>query len=350
MSALYVTSLEAASGKSLFSAALGRRIQAEGKRVAFCLPVRINSEAATQADEDTAYVRSALSLPAEGAMPLSLTMAELESALSASKNGVWSRVQAACGAASASGEVSLVEGLSGGKPGSRTARASKMLAELLHASVLLIAGYRPELEAEEVAGAAKDLGGSIAGVLINAVPPRRLERTARSFGAALKEQGITLLGALPEDRALRGVTVGQLASQVEGDIVSGPDKAELLLEGIMIGALTADRGRFYFGHRANKAVVTRGDRPDVQMAALSTSTRCLVLTGHVAPHPRVVQRAEDQGVAIIVVEGDTPSTLERLGGLLERATFRNAEKIERMEQLLGQHLDSQALYAALGLN
>jgi len=282
-------------------------------------------------------------------MPISLTAAELETSLSASKNGVWSRVQAVCSGASASGELLLLEGLSGVKPGSLPARASKMLAELLGASVLLIARYRPSLGAGEVAGAAKALGGSIAGVLINAIPPRRLERAARSFGATLKEQGIALLGALPEERALLGITVGQLASQLGGDIASGPDKAELLLEGIMIGALTADPGTFYFGHRVNKAVIARGDRPDVQMAALSTSTRCLVLTGNIAPHPRVVQRAEAQGVPIIVVEWDTPATLERLSGLLERANFRNAEKIGRMEQLLGQHVDVPALCAALGL-
>ena len=56
----------------------------------------------------------------------------------------------------------------------------------------------------------------------------------------------------------------------------------------------------------NKAVIVRGDRPDLQMAALNTSTACIVLTKGVEPIEYVRYEAEQEEVSLIVVETDTP--------------------------------------------
>ena len=58
------------------------------------------------------------------------------------------------------------------------------------------------------------------------------------------------------------------------------------------------------------AVVTGGDRTDLQLAALETSTHCLILTGHIPPQPLILSRAEDLEIPILTVNLDTLTTVE----------------------------------------
>jgi hypothetical protein len=108
------------------------------------------------------------------------------------------------------------------------------------------------------------------------------------------------------------LSVGELAKHLGGEILNCPERSEELVENLMVGALSVDSGLDYFRRKANKAVITRGDRPDLQMAALETSTKCLILTGAIRPMPIVLHRAIEKGVPIIVVEEDTISTLRRI--------------------------------------
>jgi BioD-like phosphotransacetylase family protein len=40
----------------------------------------------------------------------------------------------------------------------------------------------------------------------------------------------------------------------------------------MVGAMSAENALSYFRRKAHKVVITGGDRPDIQLAALETST------------------------------------------------------------------------------
>ncbi len=120
------------------------------------------------------------------------------------------------------------------------------------------------------------------------------------------------MGPTAEGQPRPILSVGGLAKHLEGEILNCPERSEELIESLMVGALSVDSGLDYFGRRTNKAVITRGDRPDIQLAALETSTKCLVLTGNVVPMAIVLNRAKEKGVPIIVVKQDTISTLKRL--------------------------------------
>lgn len=114
------------------------------------------------------------------------------------------------------------------------------------------------------------------------------------------------------ERTSLAISIRKLADILHGEILTSPEKSGDLVESIMVGAMTLDPAPLYFGLRTNKAVVTRGDRPDIQLAALETPTRCLVLTGGVKTLPIVVQRAGELGVPIILVDKDTTATLSAI--------------------------------------
>jgi BioD-like phosphotransacetylase family protein len=118
----------------------------------------------------------------------------------------------------------------------------------------------------------------------------------------------------------------------------------------MVGAMCLDPAPAYFGRKEAKAVITRRDRPDILLGALQTPTRCLVLTGGGDKiDPYVLRGADDKGVAVLVVEQDTPATLERLEACLLGVRFRQEKKLPVLARLLQENLNLKALEKSLGL-
>jgi BioD-like phosphotransacetylase family protein len=218
--------------------------------------------------------------------------------------------------------------------------------EALKAKAILIVPYESDLEVDQMVAAAKMLADNLLGVVINAVPERRIESVRGQIVPSLEQSGIKVLGVLPEDRALFSVTVGELAEHVGGSILNSQERSNELVESLMVGALSVDSALSYLTLKPNKAVITRGDRPDIQLAALETSTRCLVLTDNIDPAPSILSRALELEVPIVLVEGDTAGTMEALEGVFDKAGFADEKKLERLGQILEQDLDLEAIYRA----
>ena len=108
-----------------------------------------------------------------------------------------------------------------------------------------------------------------------------------------------------------------------------------------------DSGPSYFGRHSNQAVITRTERPDIQMASFSGDTKCLILTGGAMPTEYIRVEARKHQVPMLLLEGNTLSTAEALSGLIERSAPPTTQKAQRFTELVAQHLDQDALFAAL---
>jgi BioD-like phosphotransacetylase family protein len=122
-----------------------------------------------------------------------------------------------------------------------------------------------------------------------------------------------------------------------------------LVENLMIGAMGPESALSHFRRRTNKAVITGGDRSDIQMAALQTSTSVLVLTGNLRPAVSVIDQAEVRQVPIILVADDTMTTVDRAEHIFGHVRFKQQAKIQRFTELLDKRFDFQRLYEKLGL-
>jgi BioD-like phosphotransacetylase family protein len=193
------------------------------------------------------------------------------------------------------------------------------------------------------------LGDKLIGVIVNRIDPGRIEKVRDLAVPFLKERGISVLGMMSEDPVLGAVTVGDLCEVLAGDLVCGEDHLDKLVERFCIGAMNVESALRVFRRVPKKAVVTGGDRSDIQLAALETSTRCLVLTGDLYPSQPIVIRAEECNVPIIVVPGDTQSTVEKFEAILGALSIRNDKKLDRAFELVEQTVDFGAIYSALGL-
>ncbi len=340
MTALYVTSSQAGVGKTLVCAGLGRHLKGDGKKVGFFKPMvaDIKSPDKKASDSDTEFIKRILALRE--------SMDSLCPVIGGEGN-LTSKIKKAYAKVSTGKDVVIVEGIWRQRPGAKPIEASYEIVEALKAKVIIVEGYSPDLFKAKFIDKYRDFEEYLLGVVLNKVPRSQLEAVFEQLSA--QAVGVDVLVVLPEDRVLLGLTVGELAERIEGEILNGVEKSTELVENFMLGALTADPGPDYFGRRANKAVVVRAERPDMQLAALETSTKCLVLSGDVSPIHAVLQGAEDKGIPIIITKSDTVSVVSSVEQALGKTKFNQEKKLPRLAEIMGQQFDFQVLYKGLGL-
>jgi len=224
------------------------------------------------------------------------------------------------------------------------------VADLLGAREVVVIRYEDPLQVmDDALESHAQMGESFAGVVVNSCPRLHMPMVQEELRPALEKRGIPVLAVLPLERLLQSISVAELASFLSGEVLCGEDHLDELVEHLMVGAMGVDSALAYFRRKPNKAVITGGDRPDIQLAALETSTRCLVLTGNLRPSPIILARAQEVGVPMILVRQDTMAAVETVERYFGKTRFRQQRKIERFEEMLADRFDFGRLYAALGL-
>lgn len=127
------------------------------------------------------------------------------------------------------------------------------------------------------------------------------------------------------------ITIGQLADCLQSEILNSSEKLEEVVEHLMVGAMCTDPSPLYFSVKPNKAVITRSDRADIQLGALETSIKCLILSGGQKPIPSVLSRAEEKSVPVLLVEQDTPGVVAELERAFSQVTIEAEEQPEQDE-------------------
>ena len=200
-----------------------------------------------------------------------------------------------------------------------------------------------DLDAAKAASLAKTLAPSFAGVIVTATPSSRLAAVTTDLAG----QGVPLLAALPEDRLLAAPTIAEMAAALDAHALFLDGRAGTIVERMTIASIAADPGQGYFVRFGPQAVIVRCDKPDLHLAALHTSTLCLILTGGRMPLGYVTERAESEGVPILITTKDTAAAVRALEGLYAGVRFGGRGKAERVAQLMAERLDDDALKKAL---
>ena len=333
---LYITSDRPGAGKTALAASVATFLGRLNKNVGYLKPF---SENAAE-DADTAFMYGqVLGSPDSEMVPVYPLETKFDE--------VKERLTEAIKSLSGQKDVVLVEGPSLMASESDVGLSSLELAELFDAMVLVVVHNTPALDTGRIQELASSFGQNLVGVIVNSVTRHKVRQLENELIPQVEADGIRVLGGVPEDRLLLTPTVGQLTQHLNAQWMRGEERAEELVEHFLIGGNVMDSGVDYFERVASKAVIVRGDRPDIQLAALATPTVCLVLTGGHQPIEYVSYEAEQQDVPVIVVQGETMSTTEALGALLDWATVHHPKKVERFLELLQHHTDMDALSSAL---
>ncbi|MFC1989028.1 DRTGG domain-containing protein [Chloroflexota bacterium] len=334
MVALFVTSLEKGSGKTTVCAGLAKRLLGDGEKVGFFKPV-IDSRKSNQiggTDEDTNFMRNLLALeePVDILCPVFSGEGKLENEI----KEAYDKVSQGKG-------VVIIEGISD------QFQTSPGIVEALNARVIIVEGYSKE--SLKAINSYKDFGESLLGIVVNKVPGSRIERV-RSEALTLSSQaGIDILGVLPEDRALFALAVSELSKHIQGEMIGDANVSAELVNNFMLGAMSVDSGLEYFSRKENKAVVLRSERSDMQLAALQTLPKCIVISGDIAPKPVVLCGAEEKNVPIILTKNSVTDVVANIEDALGKTRFNQENKLPKLTEIMGKHFDFQTVYKGLSL-
>lgn len=343
MKTLIVASTRPYAGKSGITIAVLAALGARGLRAGYfkpygTMPVEVDG---VLTDQDAAYIASLAPVraPAVDVCPIVETPAFVEDVLRGEVGVLDQRVREAFLSASREADCMLVEGMSDLSQARSVGIALCQLAEMLDASVLLVDKPERSNPPDAALWAADCLGERLLGVVFNAVSDSMRSLVAENMTRFLEANGVHVFGTLPHDALLSSVTVDEIVEHLGGTVLCAEERTGESVESFMVGAMGQDKALRFFRRKARKAVITGGDRSDVQLAALETDTRCIVLTGNLPPSSLVLARAEELGVPMVIVPMDTLTAVERMESLLGRVRLHDPAKAGRMREMFEAAVD-----------
>ncbi len=352
MVALYVVSNEPYSGKTLACLALGTRWRRRGLRVGYLkpvgmIPLSVDGEVT---DEDAPFVAAHLGYDAPPSQLCPVLLGP--SAYRGEPGELRKRIREAFERGSAGQDIMLIGGLG---PlfscGCTVGLCASDIAHLLDAKVLLVARSEPMpcLTMDSISAAHQMLGDRLVGAILNRVLPGERDCLKKEIIPTLEAHGVPVLGMLPDDPVLSSVSVMEVVKATCGEMLCGEEHANQLIENFVVGAMGVESALRHFRRTARKCVITGGDRIDIQFAALETPTRCLLLTGNLRPSHRVIARAAELGVPVVLVPTDTLSTVSTVEQILGKQRVREASKVDHALAHFEHNLNLDKLEQALGL-
>ena len=348
MVSLYLASTEAA-GKTAICASIGKKLIEQGKKVGYFKPVHITEDDIK--DKDIIYIKEALELSESlnTLCPQHLSRGELLHILTEEEADFRQVLKKAYSKIAKGKDIIFIEGVNGIGIDKAANLASYNIAEELDTKIIIVLRYLPFMGTDEIVKVAKKLGQRLLGVIVNFAPEQNIEALRQYFVDYFERAGVRMLGVIPEIRLLLGVTVKDIANILNADIITCSDNADGVVENVMLGAMTLDSGIDYFSRKANKAAVIRSDRADMQLAAMETSTRCLVLAGSAKPLQAVLNQAEDKHIPVVSFNGEISGAVTGIEQALSGASFDNQQKLDRFRSELEKSVDLSMIFSELDI-
>jgi BioD-like phosphotransacetylase family protein len=302
-------------------------------------------------DRDAYYINSTLPKPAPMASVCAIVRSErfVEEVLLGREPTPSDRVADAFASVSVGHDVMVVEGPSDVFQGMTAGVHLCAVADLLDGRVLLV-DHPEHLELPDaVLGAADCLGARLGGVVLNRIHESRSAEIADRVVPFYRGRNIPYFGMIEDDPTLGSITVAELVDELGGTVLCAEDRLDQPVESFMIGAMGQEKALRFFRRKARKAVITGGDRADVQLAALETSTSAVVLTGNMPPSSLVLARADQLGVPMVLVDMDTLTAVERLEGIMGQVRLHGPGKADRIREMFVAGVAVDDLLKAFGL-
>jgi len=341
---LFFISNQPFSGKSSLLLGIGLLLKEKGYKIGYMkplgtLPVRVGN---ITVDEDAHYIAKLFDIKNDlkDISPMMLTNDMYISCLQTCKPDIKyiENIKNSFQKISADKDVVLLEGAGAIDSGICLGVDSRTVCNSLPARAVVILKYTDEI-VDQVLYYKEFFKSCLGGIIINLVPDYKLERLQNLIIPYFTKKSMSVLGVITHNKFLSSVSVKEMVKHLDGKILNSYDKIDELVESFMIGAMGHEPSLRYFKTKANKAVITGGDRADIQLAALETNTKCLILTGNFQPSTIVSARAEELGVPMILIKYDTFTTVERLNEILGHTGFHELKKVDKIVKIVKDNVD-----------
>ncbi len=181
-------------------------------------------------------------------------------------------------------------------------------------------------------------GVELLGVIANKVSdPEDFELTHLP---ELLKLGVRVLGVLPYKSELTTTSVRFLADRLFAKVIAGEEHMDQVVRRYFVGASSADAVlRDPAFKEAGKLIITSGDRSDLILASLVSSTAGIVLTNNILPPSNIVAKAQENHVPLLMVPGDTFAVAKLIDDMEPLITSADTEKHRLLAEMVAERLD-----------
>lgn len=346
---LFIASPEAFAGKTVVALGLALKAIEEKARVGYMKPIGLAGTTidGRPTDEDVVLMKKVLGLPHpyEVLCPIVVDEHFIEKFLKLRNRGMEEIVRA-YSQIHKDYDYLLFGGFKSTKSGLVAGLSVPEIAKKIEASILLVAKVTSEEVVDELLAEkqfVESMGARLQGAVLNFVPYYLHYHIKEDVVPLLEERGIRIYGIMQETPGLLNPTIREIVVNLNGEVLTAPDKIDSTYDTILIGAMGCESALIYARRAMNKLMIVGGDRTDVILSVLETPTAAMILTGGIHPGSRVLARAEEKGVPIILVNYDTYTTVQMISRLSGRIKPEDVKRINMVKELVSKSVDCKAL-------
>lgn len=353
MRSVLVSSTELYAGKSALCLALAMKLKENGLRVGYMKPVGnlVVDLDGVLVDDDAATMKKMLGLEEslDELSPILFTHQLLEDVLEGKDKQLAPKLEKTFRQVSKDKDVMILESAGDISGSSVLGLSDSEVARLTGSRILLVTKYCDEFTVDRITTYLKLLSDEkqMLGIVFNNTSAERMSFVREKVVPYFDRKCVPVLGIIPKNRALQTVSAREIAEGLNGQVLAGKDNLDVAVEGIVVGAMEPDSAIKVFRRKRNRAVITGGDRADLQMAALEAHLPVIILTGNLYPAPPVLGRAEELGVPVVLVPDDTITTIDRMETLMKQVRVRNMRKADLMKGMFDEYVDVEKIIKAL---
>jgi BioD-like phosphotransacetylase family protein len=343
MKALYFSG-KAGSGKTAAALGIGLKLRQEGMKVSYFKPLGLRKGTIKKDDDDVSLMREVFDLPfsSETISPVTVNAHYLTARFLEGDQDLLSRINSAYEKCSDGYDVILIDGSIEPYVGQNQGLDDFSLAVQFNAVALPIIRADDDFQLDQnlfYIDLWKVHNVKVLGAIFNNVSQAQWNKSSSIYKPLVEDRGYPVLGIVPRQIEISSPTVNEFHEALRGEILAAPDHMNRIVEEVVVGTMTIESALSYLRRAPNKALVTGGDRSDMALTALETSTSVIIFTGGLYPDVRVLARAEEKGVPVILVHEDTYSTLENLHSVYRSIHPQNKDAIDLVSQTIDKYID-----------
>ncbi len=322
---IYLVSLTERVGKSLVTVGLLKKLQKEGKKVAYFKPIGISKGALTaKQDADIGFIVNTVydtNLPYDIICPISIPETFYIDSIDAEKAKLClDKIKNAYAEATKDADYVIIEGNPSIIRFVRVGLDDVSIAQALgiEQCVLMVADSSDmcvdKLLFTKRYFDFRHMG--IKGIILNMIDFDYVARIEE-----LKEDHILkyvpIIGIIEKSVDLLSARVSEVQAAIGGELLNDAASEGLdnMVQSYVIGAMKTQAALKYLRQVKNFALITGGDRADLAMAALNEGISCLILTGFIQPDISVITAANEKNIPLILSPSDTYTTMRNISRL-----------------------------------
>ncbi len=347
MKAIYFSG-KAGGGKTAAALGVGLKLREEGLKVSYFKPIGFRRGTVKKDDDDVMLMRDVFELPfnSETISPVTVNAHYLTARFMKEDKDLYPRIEKAFKKCSEGYDVVLVDGSIEPYVGHNQGLDDFELATKLQTAALPIIRADDDFHIDQNLlymdiWKANDI--EVVGTIFNNISQAQWNKCNSIYKPLVEEKGFKVLGVVPCQVEISAPTVNEFFDVLNGELIAAPDHMNRIVEDVVVGTMTIESALSYLRRAPNKALVTGGDRSDMALTALETSTSVIIFTGGLYPDVRVLSRAEEKGVPVILVHEDTFTTIENLQSVYRSIHPQNQDAIKLVKKSIEQHVDWESV-------